>query len=79
MSVINELVVRLLAANLTGSADELLGRHRAGSDLWTVRQQFEANQVRIGDDEGNWVSTVENDAANPADQHAETSLSSSSS
>ncbi|MDT0143227.1 hypothetical protein [Microbacterium sp. PRC9] len=78
VSVINELVVRLLAANLTGSATDLLGRYRAGSELWTVRQQFETNQVRISDDEGNWVSTAEDDAAtNQADQDAEASLPSS--
>jgi len=57
VSVINELVVRLLAAYLTGAADELLGRYREGSELWTVRQQFEANHVRIVDDEGAWAST----------------------
>lgn len=57
VSVINELVVRLLAAYLTGAADELLMKYRSGSELWEVRQQFRANHVRIADDEGNWAST----------------------
>lgn len=57
ISVVNELVVRLLAANLTGGADELLGRYRAGSELWTVQQQFDAYHLRIADEEGTWVST----------------------
>lgn len=78
VSVINELVVRLLAAHLTGSADELLDRYRAGSELWTVRQQFDAYQVRIGDDEGKWMSTADDDA-NDTDQHDVVSLPRSSS
>lgn len=79
VSVINELVVRLLAANLTGSADELLGRYRAGSELWTVQQQFEAHRVRIGDDQGAWVSTADAEHTDQPDQAADSSLPSSSS
>lgn len=65
VGIVNELVVRLLAAYLTGSAGELLERFRAGSELWTVKQHFEANQRRIGDDEGTWVVMS---AGEPADQ-----------
>lgn len=53
---ITELVARLLAANLTGSAHELLERYRAGSELWRIQELFEANRVRIVDDDGNWQS-----------------------
>ncbi len=73
--------------NTTGSAPTgVQGRHsstgqqdRAQPPQARSRAPREANQVRIGDDEGNWVSTAEDDAANPADQDAETSLPSSNS
>ncbi|GAA1059014.1 ApeA N-terminal domain 1-containing protein [Agromyces bracchium] len=64
---VNELVVRLLAASLTGAADELLQRYRSGSELWQLQQLFEANEVRIDDDAGTWVSTVQADAQDLTD------------
>lgn len=79
VSTVNELVVRLLAAYLTGSAGELLARYRAGSELWTVQQQFEANHARIGDDEGTWVSTAVEEPADQADHAVDPSLPRSSS
>ncbi|WP_124895829.1 hypothetical protein [Microbacterium sp. Y-01] len=51
---VNELVVRLLAVSLTGQADELLGRYREGSELWDIKQRFDAYRVRIVDDRGTW-------------------------
>lgn len=51
---VNELVVRLLAVSLTGQADELLGRFREGSELWDIKQRFDAYRVRIVDDRGTW-------------------------
>lgn len=59
---VNELVVRLLAARLTGAADELLQRYRSGSELWQIKQLFEVNELRIADDAGTWVSTAEAEA-----------------
>ncbi|WES65835.1 hypothetical protein P0L94_07120 [Microbacter sp. GSS18] len=79
VGVVNELVVRLIAANLTGSADELLARYRAGSELWTVQQQFEANQMRIADDEGAWMSTAVDEPRDPTYHAADGSPPSSSS
>lgn len=61
---VNELVVRLLAVNLTGQADDLLGRYRDGSELWGIKQRFDAYRIRIVDDRGTWEAV-------PAEESAE--------
>lgn len=57
IGAVNELIVRLLAARLTGAAGELLQRYRSGSELWEIKQLFEVNELRIADDTGAWEST----------------------
>lgn len=52
VSLVNEVVVRLLRAYLTRNAYELLDRYQSGSEVWTVQQQFEACRVRIVSDDG---------------------------
>ncbi|GAA4375085.1 hypothetical protein [Agromyces bauzanensis] len=59
---VNELVVRLLAVRLTGQADELLGRYREGSELWEIKQRFDAYRIRIADVAGTWQA-IPSDAA----------------
>ncbi|WP_231735211.1 hypothetical protein [Microbacterium hominis] len=51
---VNQLIVRLLAIRLTGRAEELLQRYRDGSELWQIKQRFDAYRVRIADDLGAW-------------------------
>jgi hypothetical protein len=58
-------VVRLLAVNLTGQADDLLGRYRDGSELWDLKQRFDAYRISIVDDRGTW-------GAAPAEEPPET-------
>lgn len=56
ISEVSELVVRLLAVRLTGQGTELLQRFSQGSELWKLKQSFDAYRIRIADDRGSWVS-----------------------
>ena len=51
---VNQLLVRMIAASLTGRADEMLGRYRQGQELWGIKQRFDAYRIRIVDDRGTW-------------------------
>jgi hypothetical protein len=59
VSEINSLVVRLLALRLTGAADSILARYRAGENLWPIQQQFERYGLRVLAD-GSWEPTQPN-------------------
>ncbi|HWU32280.1 MAG TPA: hypothetical protein VN108_05365 [Marmoricola sp.] len=56
ISEVSELVVRLLAVRLTGQGAELLQRYSQGSELWKLKQSFDAYRIRIADDRGSWES-----------------------
>lgn len=60
---VNELVVRLLAVNLTGQADDLLDQYRDGSELWGIKQRFDAYRIRIVDDRGTWEAVAAEESA----------------